>query len=143
MTTSTAPEFDSLEIGHIVARRTAWFTRDSLVRYAGASGDFNPIHYNDEFAKSVDLPGVIAHGMLTLGQAASVVEEWAGPGNVYELFTRFTKPLPVPALSSTGIEFTVTVAALDEELRRATVDIEANAGDVKPLGRARAIVECV
>ena len=74
----TMPSFDGLAVGQTVASRRIEVTRDTLVRYAGASGDFNPIHYNDVFAQSVGLPGVIAHGMFTMGVAASVVEEWAG-----------------------------------------------------------------
>lgn len=67
MTTPTTPTLETLAKGDVVARETRRFTRDSLVRYAGASGDFNPIHYNDAFAREVGLPSVIAHGMLTMG----------------------------------------------------------------------------
>ncbi len=92
MSEQDAPAYEGLEKGQIVATREVLFTRDTLVRYAGASGDFNPIHYNDAFAESVGLPGVIAHGMLTMGTAASVVEEWAGPGNVVDFQCRFARP---------------------------------------------------
>ena len=67
MTTPTTPTLETLAKGDVVARETRRFTRDSLVRYAGASGDFNPIHHNDAFAREVGLPSVIAHGMLTMG----------------------------------------------------------------------------
>ncbi|MBB5954811.1 acyl dehydratase [Saccharothrix tamanrassetensis] len=72
-------------------------TRADLVRYAGASGDFNPIHWSDRFATGVGLPGVIAHGMLTMGLAGRIVTEWAGdPGAVVEYGVRFGRPVPVP-----------------------------------------------
>jgi acyl dehydratase len=72
-------------------------TRADLVRYAGASGDFNPIHWNERFAREVGLPGVIAHGMLTMGMAGRIVTEWAGdPGAVVEYGVRFGRPVPVP-----------------------------------------------
>ena len=71
-------------------------TRDSLVRYAGASGDFNPIHYRDDVAASVGLPGVLAHGMLTMGFAVQPVVDWAGdPGRVADYQVRFTRPVVV------------------------------------------------
>ena len=85
------------------------------MRYAGASGDFNPIHYNDVFAQSVGLPGVIAHGMFTMAAAASVVEEWAGPGNVQDFQSRFTRPIPVPNPGEALVTITATVGALDAE----------------------------
>ena len=93
MSDETLPAFVSLNVGDEVAAREVEFTRGKLVRYAGASGDFNPIHYNDAFAKSVGLDGVIAHGMLTMGVGASVVEEWAGAGNVVDFQARFTRPI--------------------------------------------------
>ncbi|MEV0682112.1 MaoC family dehydratase [Actinosynnema sp. NPDC050436] len=72
-------------------------TRADLVRYAGASGDLNPIHWSDRFATGVGLPGVIAHGMLTMGLAGRIVTEWAGdPGAVLEYGVRFGRPVPVP-----------------------------------------------
>ena len=72
-------------------------TRADLVRYAGASGDLNPIHWSERFATKVGLPGVIAHGMLTMGLAGRIVTEWAGdPGAVVEYGVRFGRPVPVP-----------------------------------------------
>jgi acyl dehydratase len=88
-----------LEVGQEILRRDVPVSRDTLVRYAGASGDFNPIHYNDAFAESVGLPGVIAHGMLTMGLAIStVLDAVDDPTAVRSYRTRFTKPVPVPAL---------------------------------------------
>ena len=84
----------SVAVGDIVAEATYEFTRDSLVRYAGASGDFNPIHYRDDIATSVGLPGVLAHGMLTMGVAVQPVVDWAGDsGRVTDYQVRFTRPV--------------------------------------------------
>jgi acyl dehydratase len=142
MSDENIPSFDGLEVGQVVAEREVEFTRDTLVRYAGASGDFNPIHYNDVFAESVGLPGVIAHGMLTMGAAASVVEEWAGPGNVADFQTRFTRPIPVPNPGTATVVITAKVGALDEELRTARIDVVVDFDGVKVLGKAQAIVPC-
>lgn len=142
MSDENLPSFDGLEVGAIVAQRDVDLTRDTLVRYAGASGDFNPIHYNDVFAESVGLPGVIAHGMLTMGAAASVVEEWAGPGNVVDFQTRFTRPIPVPNPGAATVTIIAKVGALDEELRTARIDVVVDFDGVKVLGKAQAIVAC-
>lgn len=142
MSDETTPSFDGLEVGQVVATRTVELTRDTLVRYAGASGDFNPIHYNDVFAQSVGLPGVIAHGMLTMGIAASVVEEWAGAGNVADIQARFTRPIPVPNPGAAEVTVTATVGALDEELRSARIDITVEFEGQKVLGKAQAVVPC-
>ncbi|WP_062528639.1 MaoC/PaaZ C-terminal domain-containing protein [Demequina rhizosphaerae] len=142
MSTENGPAFDALEVGEVVAERAVELTRDSLVRYAGASGDFNPIHYNEVVAESVGLPGVIAHGMLTMGTAASVVEEWAGPGNVVDLQTRFTRPIPVPAIGEAAVSFTAKVGALDAESRTARIDITVEHDGQKVLGKAQAVVSC-
>ncbi|PWH05026.1 acyl dehydratase [Brachybacterium endophyticum] len=130
-----------LEKGQELARREYPISRDSLVRYAGASGDFNPIHYNDAFAEQVGLPGVIAHGMLTLGTAMSAVVDAVGdPAAVHACSTRFTKPVPVPALEATTLSIVVTVRALDAEAGTAELDVTAEAAGTKVLGRARASV---
>ncbi len=86
----------SVAVGDIVAEATYELTRDSLVRYAGASGDFNPIHYRDDIATSVGLPGVLAHGMLTMGIAVQPVVDWAGDsGRITDYQVRFTRPVLV------------------------------------------------
>lgn len=138
----TAPSFAGLEVGQVVASREVLVTRDTLVRYAGASGDFNPIHYNDAFAQSVGLPGVIAHGMLTMGLAASVVEEWAGAGNVADFQARFTRPIAVPNPGAATVTITATVGALDAELQTARIDLAVEFEGAKVLGKAQAIVAC-
>ncbi|WP_033436679.1 MaoC family dehydratase [Saccharothrix sp. NRRL B-16314] len=92
-------------------------TRADLIRYAGASGDFNPIHWNERFADEVGLPGVIAHGMLTMGLAGRIVTEWAGdPGAVVEYGVRFGRPVPVPDDAEGAlIEVTAKVAKVLED----------------------------
>jgi len=119
-----SPDFDSLAVGDVVAEREILFTRDSLVRYAGASGDFNPIHYRDDVARSVGLPGVLAHGMLTMGAAASVVTDWlGGAGRVIDYQVRFTRPVLVDPETGARVTVTATVGALDAALRTARIDL--------------------
>ncbi len=142
MSTENLPSFAALAVGEIVATRRVEVTRDTLVRYAGASGDFNPIHYNDVFAESVGLPGVIAHGMFTMGAAASVVEEWAGPGNVVDFQSRFTRPVPVPNPGQAIVDITAKVGALDSDTRVARIDVDVVYDGAKVLGKAQALVEC-
>lgn len=142
MSDENLPTFAGLEVGQVVATREVEISRDTLVRYAGAAGDFNPIHYNDVFAQSVGLPGVIAHGMLTMGTAASVVEEWAGPGNVQDFQARFTRPIPVPNPGAALVKFTATVGALDAELSTARIDVTVEFEGARVLGKAQALVPC-
>ena len=142
MSEETLPAFASLNVGDQVSGRDVDITRDTLVRYAAASGDFNPIHYNDAFAQKVGLPGVIAHGMLTMGIGASVVEEWAGQGNVADYQARFTRPVPVPALESATLNVTAVVGALDRELQQARIDVTVTFQGATVLGKAQAIVDC-
>jgi acyl dehydratase len=142
MTPATRPNFSGLVVGDVVATRDVGVTRKGLVRYAGAAADFNAIHYNDAFAVSVGLPGVIAHGMFTMGQAASVVEEWAGAGNVLDYQTRFTRPIQVPGLGEAVVRVTATIGALDEEARTARVDLAVECDGQKVLGKAQAVVAC-
>ena len=142
MSDENRPSFEGLEVGQVVAEREVEITRDTLVRYAGASSDFNPIHYNDVFAQSVGLPGVIAHGMLTMGTAASVVEEWAGPGNVVDFQARFTRPVPVPNPGAALVKVTAAVGALDAELQTARIDVTVEFEGSRVLGKAQAVVSC-
>lgn len=131
----------TLEVGTEIGRREHTVSRDTLVRYAGASGDFNPIHYNDAVAISVGLDGVIAHGMLTMGTAVAVVAEWAGdPSAITAYSVRFTKPFPVPAEGSATLTVTAVIGAIDTAAGTVRVDLTAEAHGVKVLGRARATV---
>lgn len=123
----------SIEVGTAIGTFTAAFTRTDLVRYAGASGDFNPIHYNDAAAAALGLPGVIAHGMLTMGTALRVVTDWIGdPTRVLSYYVRFTKPVVVPATGTVEVTFAGTVTAVADGV--ATVTIEAVSGETKVLG---------
>jgi len=116
-------------------------TRADLVRYAGASGDFNPIHWSDRVATEVGLPGVIAHGMYTLALAGRAVSSWAGgPDRVLELGARFTKPVVVPD-DETGVAVTVTgVVKASDQPGVLRVDLTVSVDDSKVLGMARALV---
>lgn len=128
-------------VGDIIGPVTVSVSRETLVAYANASGDQNPIHQDEAFATSVGLPDVIAHGMFTMGAAGSVVEEWAGDGGrVVEFGTRFTKPVVVPR-SGGEIEVSGEVKALDEQSRRATVELTATSDGAKVLGRCVAVVQ--
>ena len=122
--------FADVEVGTALPPQTFTFRRADLVRYAGASGDFNLIHWNERVATEVGLPNVIAHGMLTMGTVVRVVTDWTGdPGAVVEYGTRFTRPVPVPddtAFDGTGggsdIEVTASVTEkLDDNLVRVTI----------------------
>ena len=136
------PNFAELEIGQEVACQKYEITRDSLVRYAGASGDFNPIHYRDDVAKSVGLPGVLAHGMLTMGISIQPVADWAGDtAKIVDYGVRFTKPVVVPATGSAKIEVCAKVAVLEEETGRARIDITTSFDGQNVLGKAQAWVQ--
>ncbi|QNN81874.1 MaoC family dehydratase N-terminal domain-containing protein [Brachybacterium sp. Z12] len=139
-TASPAPvDLTDLAVGQELARTRHEITRDTLVRYAGASGDFNPIHYNDTVATEAGLPGVIAHGMLTMGTAITgLLDAIADPTAVRAYSTRFTQPIPVPATGSAILEVVAVVGALDEEKGTARVDLTAEVDGTKVLGRARA-----
>lgn len=138
---TSAPDLTSLEKGQVLARREHRLTRDALVRYAGASGDFNPIHYNDAVAEAAGLPGVIAHGMLTMGTAITgLLEELGDPTLVREYSTRFTSPVPVPATGEAVLEVTATVGQVDAEARTARIDLAATLEGKGVLGRARAVI---
>ncbi|WP_448641159.1 MaoC family dehydratase [Geodermatophilus sp. URMC 63] len=135
------PRAAEVAVGTELPEQTHRVTRADLVRYAGASGDLNPIHWSDRVAASVGLPGVIAHGMLTMGLAARAVTDWAGdPGAVVEYQVRFSRPVVVPD-DETGAEVTVrgrVGAVLDGG--RVRVDLTVTSGGEKVLSLARATV---
>ncbi|WP_409489829.1 MaoC family dehydratase [Amycolatopsis sp. cmx-11-12] len=115
-------------------------TRDQLVRYAGAALDFNPIHWNEAFAKEVGLPDVIAHGMLTMALGARLVTDWLGdPGRLVDYFARFTRPVVVPNDGAATIEFTGKVAVVNDD-GTARIDITAKFDGKAVLGKAQAVV---
>ncbi|MFD8546410.1 MaoC family dehydratase [Streptomyces sp. NPDC059649] len=135
--------YDDVEVGTELPAQTFPVDRATLVRYAGASGDFNPIHWNEKFAKEVGLPDVIAHGMFTMAEAIRVVTDWAGdPGAVAEYGVRFTKPVIVPNDDQGAqIEVSAKVAAkLDDDARTVRVDLTAMSAGQKVLGMSRAVV---
>ncbi|MFC5910865.1 MaoC family dehydratase [Streptacidiphilus monticola] len=134
--------WDEVEVGTELPARSFPVTRATLVQYAGASGDFNPIHWNEAFAKAVGLSDVIAHGMFTMAEAIRVVTDWTGdPGAVAEYGVRFTKPVVVPNDGQGAvIEVTGKVAAkLDD--RKVRVDLVATSAGQKVLGMSRAVVQ--
>ncbi|UZN05378.1 MaoC/PaaZ C-terminal domain-containing protein [Cellulomonas sp. S1-8] len=135
------PVLADLAVGQEVARRTITVDRARLVRYAGASGDFNPIHWNERVATSVGLPGVIAHGMWTMGAVAAVVVDWAGdPGAVVDYQTRFTRPVPVPDPGEASVDVVAVVGALDTDARTARIDLTVSVEGARVLGKAHAVV---
>jgi hypothetical protein len=145
------PAAADLSVGEVVLERTIGFSRADLVRYAGASGDFNYIHWNERFAREVGLPNVIAHGMLTMATVVSPIVQWLGdPGAVLDYRTRFTSPVVVPDATSgvpeeptAFVNIVAKVGALDPEAGTARIDVTATLpadGDAKPvsvLGRTQ------
>ncbi|MEU4239500.1 MaoC/PaaZ C-terminal domain-containing protein [Actinoplanes sp. NPDC026619] len=116
-------------------------TRADLVRYAGASGDFNPIHWSERFANSVGLPGVIAHGMFTMALVGRAVTAWAGAADsVVEFSVRFARPVPVPDTDE-GTEVVVTVTVKGETDEGHTkLSLVATCQGEKVLSLAQAVV---
>ncbi|WP_296632548.1 MaoC family dehydratase [Rhodoluna sp.] len=128
----------SLEVGQEIGKQEFWFTRDSLVRYAGASGDFNNIHYRDDVAQAVGLPGVLAHGMLTMGAAVQVAVDWVGDaGRIADYQVRFTKPVVVDAREGAVVLVSGKIAEIDAENKIVRVDLTATFNDTTVLGKAQ------
>jgi acyl dehydratase len=126
----------TLEVGEVVAEASFPLTRDSLVRYAGASGDFNPIHYRDDVAQGVGLPGVLAHGMLTMGLAVQPVVDWLGdPGKVLDYQVKFTRPVIVDPETGAVITVVAKVGAIEESAVR--IDLTVTFGEQTVLGKAQ------
>jgi acyl dehydratase len=133
--------YDDVEVGTELPAQSFPVQRVNLVMYAGASGDFNPIHWNERFATAVGLPDVIAHGMFTMAQAIRVVTDWVGdPGAVEDYSVRFTRPVVVPDDDAGAtIEVTGTVREkLDD--KRVAVDLGARVNGETVLAKARAVV---
>lgn len=132
---------EQLSVGGVVADREYRVTREHLVRYAGASGDFNPIHWSDRVAGSVGLPGVLAHGMLTMALAGRLLTDWLGdPAAVVEYGVRFSRPVVVPDDDS-GAAVRVTATVTDVRADGLVgVSIEVRVDDAKVLTQARALV---
>ncbi|WP_345429271.1 MaoC family dehydratase [Actinoallomurus vinaceus] len=133
-------KYDEVEVGQELPARTYKVERLDLVKYAGASGDFNPIHWNEPFAKSVGLPDVIAHGMFTMAQGGRYVTDWAGdPGAVIDYGVRFSSMVVVPNEGGTEIEITGVIEdKLDDNA--VVVALTARSRGEKVLTRAKATV---
>jgi acyl dehydratase len=130
----------SLEPGQALPEQRYRVTRADLVRYAGASGDFNPIHWSERVARSVGLPGVIAHGMFTMALAGRALDTWAGgPGRVRQLGCKFTKPVVVPDDDEgVVVEVRGTVREVTED--GVHVALEVSCGGEKVLGQPKAVL---
>lgn len=129
-----------MKVGDELPSHTFSVTRVDLVRYAGASGDFNPIHWSDRVATSVGLPGVVAHGMFTMALAARALDAWAGqPGRVRELSCKFTRPVVVPDTED-GVALVVagTVKDVTEDGVKITLEVRCDGAPV--LGAAKAVL---
>lgn len=125
-----------LEKGQVVAERDVHLTRESLVRYAGASGDFNPIHYRDDVAQRVGLPGVLAHGMLTMGLSIETLVPWLGDaGRILEYGVRFTRPVVVDPEAGADVHVVATVGAVEDDAAR--IDLTVSSGETTVLGKAQ------
>jgi len=141
-----SPTIHELSPGQDIGTRTITVSRTDLVKYAGASGDFNPIHWNEAFATGVELPGVIAHGMFTMGSTVQLVTDWAGdPAAVVDFQTRFTKPVLVTDTTGTDepgatIEVSGLIGKLDAEANTARIDLTVVSAGQKVLMKAQAVV---
>ncbi|BAJ75381.1 acyl dehydratase [Microbacterium testaceum StLB037] len=123
-------------VGEVIAERSVHLTRESLVRYAGASGDFNPIHYRDDVAAAVGLPGVLAHGMLTMGIAVGTLADAIGdPGRIAEYGVRFTRPVVVDPETGADLHVSAKVGAVDDETAR--IDLTVTFAETTVLGKAQ------
>lgn len=123
-------------VGEVIAERSVHLTRESLVRYAGASGDFNPIHYRDDVAAAVGLPGVLAHGMLTMGIAVGTLAEALGDsGRIAEYGVRFTRPVVVDPETGADLHVSAKVGAVDDETAR--IDLTVTFAETTVLGKAQ------
>ena len=128
-----------IEVGAVLDEKVFYVNRALLKSYADASGDHNPIHQNEEFAVSVGLPNVIAHGMLTMALVGKYVTDWAGgAAAVKEYSARFVKPVIVPADQNVDLTVSATVSEVDGE--RITLTLSATSAGVKVLGMAKAVV---
>jgi acyl dehydratase len=129
--------YDDIEVGDQLPALTMPIHRVDLVRYAGASNDFNVIHWDEKFATSVGLPNVIAHGMLTMAVAARVVTDWLGdPGAVTDYSVRFTRPVVVPDPDGAVLEVSGVVASKDGD-DGIGINLTATVGGQTVLARAR------
>jgi acyl dehydratase len=136
-----AVKYDGVAAGDSLPAATYPATRLSLVKYCGASGDFNVIHWNERIARSVGLPNVIAHGMFTMAQAGRYVTDWTGdPGALVEFSVRFSAPVVVPDDDSGAVIEISGVIAEKLDGNKVAVDLTARSAGERVLSRARAVV---
>ena len=139
--TAPAVKYDGVAVGDELPAAEYRATRLSLVKYCGASGDFNVIHWNERIARSVGLPNVIAHGMFTMAQAGRYVTDWAGdPGALLEFSVRFSAPVVVPDDDAGAVIRVSGVVAEKLEGNQVVLELTARSGGDKVLTRARAVV---
>lgn len=130
----------SMQAGDQLPEQVYAVTRTDLVRYAGASGDRNPIHWSDRVATSVGLPGVIAHGMFTMALVARALDTWAGaPGRIRELGCKFTRPVVVPD-DDAGVTVRVNGTVAQVTGDAVHVNLEVTCEGAKVLGMPRAVL---
>lgn len=135
-------EFAQVSEGDLIPERELRFSRESVMAYAAAGGDHNRIHWDEAYAQEAGLPGVIAHGMLTMGSASAVVEDWAGPGAYVSAYrTKFTDLVPVPYAGDAVVEVSGVVKKVDAEARSAAVELQVTHEGTKVLGNARVTVQ--
>lgn len=131
----------SFEVGLELPAKTFKVTREDLIRYAGASLDFNKIHWNERVAKAVGLPNVIAHGMFTMGKCIQIVTDWIdNPAKVVDYQVRFASPVVVPD-DDDGATVEVTAKIIESTDNKIKIDIQARSDGAKVLGKAVAIVQ--
>jgi len=139
---AAAVRYDEVQVGHELPALQVPLRRADLVRYAGASGDFNVIHWNERVARAVGLPDVIAHGMLTMAVAGRVVTDWVGdPGAVVSYGVRFTRPVPVPDDDEGAVVEVAGTVGAQLDGGRVRVDLTVTSAGQKVLGRAQAVVQ--
>jgi acyl dehydratase len=135
-------DFAGVQVGEQLPSTTCTFDRAGLVAYTAASRDFNAIHWSDRVAAEVGLPGVIAHGMLTMGAASRLLTEWVGdPTAVLGYSTRFTRPVVVPDPGTVEVQVTGTVRSTDPEARQVVVDLVVTCGGATVLTKTRATLQ--
>ena len=128
-----------IEVGSVLEEKVFYIDRAMLTAYADASGDQNPIHQNEEFAVSVGLPNVIAHGMLTMALVGKYVTDWAGgAAAVKEYSARFVKPVIVPADQKVDLTVSATVSEITGD--KISITLSATSAGIKVLGMAKAVV---
>ena len=138
MSEAATAKLATLTVGDILAERTVELTRESLVRYAGASGDFNPIHYCDDVAAAMGLPGVLAHGMLTMGIAVETASAWLGTELEIERYgVRFTRPVLVDPETGAMVTVAVKVGEVDAAAGTARLDLVVSADGKTVLGKSQ------